>query len=86
LIGWLTPSIHHHHTNHTERIDRCANEQQLERLLASSFPYLALPELRPIPERIIGKLRRVPPRFLDRLVAKPHVLDELPMRVKQQVR
>ena len=69
-----------------ERVDRCGNEQQLERLLAASFPYLIIPELRPIPERIIGKLRRVPARFLDRLVAKPHILDDLPMRVKQQVR
>lgn len=70
----------------TERIDRCASEEQLEKLLAASFPYLALPELRAVPERIMGKLRRVPPRFLDRLVAKPHILDELPVHVKQQVR
>ena len=76
----------HPTTHQTERIDRCANEQQLERLLAASFPYLIIPELRAVPERIIARLRRVPPRFLDRLVAKPHILEELPMRVKQQVR
>lgn len=76
----------HPTTHQTERIDRCANEQQLERLLAASFPYLIIPELRSVPERIIARLRRVPPRFLDRLVAKPHILEELPMRVKQQVR
>ncbi len=67
-----------------ERVERCTNEEQLEKLLGQSFGYMTVPELRSIPERIIVKLRKVPPRFLDRLAARPQILDSLPMRVKQQ--
>ena len=67
-----------------ERMDRCTNEQQLEKLLAQSFGYLTMAELKSIPERIIVKLRRVPAKFLDRLAARPQILDGLPIKVKQQ--
>ncbi|GAB5034476.1 negative elongation factor b [Nannochloropsis oceanica] len=67
-----------------ERVDRCTDEQQLEKLLAQSFGYLTMAELKSIPERIIVKLRRVPARFLDRLAARPQILEGLPMKVKQQ--
>lgn len=68
-----------------DRLDRCQDQAQLERLLAHSFGYLTVPELRTVPERIITKLRRIPSRILDRLAARPGLLEELPMRVKQQV-
>lgn len=39
------------------RIDRCANESQLEKLLGNSFAYMTVPELKCIPQRIISKLK-----------------------------
>lgn len=44
-----------------------------------------VPELRPIPEKIISKLKVVPKKYVNMLAKVPAILDQLPIRVKQQV-
>jgi hypothetical protein len=61
------------------------NQSQLEKLLSSSFQYLSVPELKLIPAKIISKFKAVPTRFLEKFVHRPHLLDGLPLKIKQQV-
>lgn len=71
-----------------DRIDKCNNAAQLENLLTSSFPYMSIPELKPIPMRVITKLKEIkdlPSQFLQQLIAKPSLLSDLPLQIKQQV-
>jgi hypothetical protein len=36
-------------------------------------------------ERVLSKFKAIPPRFLEKLVKKPQLLESLPLAIKQQV-
>jgi hypothetical protein len=59
---------------------------QLERLLAASFAYLAMPDMREVPLAVMSRLERLPPPFLKDLAADTAVFRTLPPGVQRQVR
>ena len=77
------------HTCPADRVEKCTNVAQLENLLSASFPYMSIPELKAIPMRVITKLKEIrdlPQNFLDQLIQRPSLLNDLPLQIKQQVR
>jgi len=49
---------------------------------------MSIPELKAIPMRVITKLKEIkdlPAKFLDQLIQRPSLLNELPLQIKQQV-
>ena len=62
-----------------------ARPDVLARLLAASFPYIGLPALRAIPLAVLGRLRPVPPAFLQQLAADRDLFADLPPGVQRQV-
>lgn len=58
----------------------------LTTLLARSFPYIGVPELRDIPLSIISQLHPVPPEFLSQLAKDKELFSDLPASVQNQVR
>lgn len=57
----------------------------LENLLAVSFPYMGIPELRDIPVLVMENMDGVPGQFLKQLAEDKEVFINLPNRVQQQV-
>lgn len=57
----------------------------LQQLLALSFPYIGIPELREIPLAVLDKLHPVPPEFLRQLAKDKDLFADLPTGVQSQV-
>lgn len=58
--------------------------ESLQLLLASSFPYVGVPELRDIPLAVLGQLQPVPPDFLLQLSKDKELFADLPSTVQIQ--
>ena len=56
----------------------------LQLLLASSFPYIGIPELRDIPLAVLGQLHPVPSEFLRQLAKDKDLFADLPPSVQNQ--
>ena len=69
----------------TEKM-RGAGREGLVLLLARSFPYIGVPELRDIPLSIITQLQPVPPEFLSQLAKDNDLFTDLPASVQNQVK
>ena len=54
-------------------------------LLAASFQYLGIPELRPVAVAILERLRPVPTQYLKQLAADEQMVESLPVGVRRQV-
>lgn len=59
--------------------------ESLHLLLACSFPYVGVPELRDIPLGVLGQLQPVPPDFLVQLAKDKELFADLPSSVQIQV-
>lgn len=60
------------------------NPEGLQLLLASSFPYIGVPELRDVPLMVLGQLQPVPPDFLRQLAKDKDLFADLPVTVQNQ--
>ncbi|KXZ51837.1 hypothetical protein GPECTOR_11g276 [Gonium pectorale] len=62
-----------------------ADRSRLERLLAASFTYLGMAEMREVPLAAMERLERVPPPHLKQLAADTEIFKSLPPGVQRQV-
>ncbi|PNH00841.1 Negative elongation factor B [Tetrabaena socialis] len=66
-------------------LDCRADKARLERLLAASFPYLGMSDMREVPLAVMERLERVPAPHLKQLAADTEVFKILPPGVQRQV-
>lgn len=71
-----------------EHFIRSSNEtsnENLEKLLDASFPYIRFPELKAIPIAVLQKIPKIPTRFIKVLKENQDIFTSLPIEVKRQI-
>ncbi|GIL63751.1 hypothetical protein Vafri_17765 [Volvox africanus] len=66
-------------------LDSRADKARLERLLAASFMYVGMVDMREVPLTVMERLERVPAQHLKQLASDPDVFKILPPGVQRQV-